>query len=156
MREDDRMLHYFEFPYYFTYVYLLGDSTCIINTNSSSLPSEMIPAKIDSSCHNRYESSNDHNYQPSIYFYDLKLAELIHNSQHSPCIYLDSQLCRSSSINYGLRNSSGSLSSNSYCSSNLNQSNMNVSELSIEMGVDQSPRQQTNKDSFISAHECVV
>lgn len=127
---------------------ILGDSACIINTNSSSLSSSIIPIRTI-----RCESSNVPNYQPSTYFYDLKLAELLRNNQHPPCVYLNSQ---SFSTDYGFASSEASPSSTSCSSIKLNQSNINSFELNIEMGVDQSPQRQINTNSFISTCECVV
>ncbi|CAF2754272.1 unnamed protein product [Rotaria sp. Silwood2] len=132
------------------------DSACIINTNSSSLSSSVVPIQINSWYNNQYDSSDVQNYQPSTYFYDLKLAELIRNNQCPPCVYLNSQPCQSLSTDYGFASSNASPSSISYSSTKLNQSNINSLEWSIEMDVDQLPQQQTNKKSFISAHECVV
>ncbi|CAF3950187.1 unnamed protein product [Rotaria sordida] len=138
------------------------DSACIINTNSSSLSSSVVPIQVNSWYHNGYDLSNDQNYQPSTYFYDLKLAELIRNNQCPPCVYLNSQPCQSLSTDYGFASSDASPSSISYSSTKLNQSNMNSLELSIEMDVDQlqqqqQQQQQTNKKKgFISTHECVV
>jgi hypothetical protein len=88
-----------------------------------------------------------------MYFYDLKLAELMRNNQHPPCVYLNSQ---SLSSDYGFASSEVSPSSTSCSSIKLKQSNNNSLEWSIEMGVDQSPERQINKNSFISTHECVV
>jgi hypothetical protein len=128
---------------------ILGDSACIINTNSSSLSSGIRPIQTNSSD----ESSNNQNYQPSTYFYDIKLAELIRNNQHPPCVYLNTQ---SLSSDYGFASSEVSPSSTSCSSIKLNQSNINPLEWSIEMGVDQSPQRQINRNCFISTHECVV
>ena len=105
----------------------LGDSACIINTNSSSLSSSVVPIQINSWYHNGYDSSNDQNYQPSTYFYDLKLAELIRNNQCPPCVYLSSQPCQSLSTDYGFASSDASPSSISYSSTKLNQSNIVIS-----------------------------
>ncbi|CAF3417290.1 unnamed protein product [Rotaria sp. Silwood1] len=132
------------------------DSACVINTNSSSLSSSVIPIQINSWYHNRYDPSNVQNYQSSTYFYDLKLAELIRNNQCPPCVYLNSQPCQSLSTDYGFASSNASSSSISCSSTKLNQSNVDSLQWDIEMDADQSPQQQTNKRSFISAHECVV
>ncbi len=119
---------------YFLFFGILGDSACVINTNTSSLSSSIIPI--------RSESSNTQNYQPSTYFYDIKLAELMRNNQHPPCVYLTSQ---SFSTDYGFASSEASLSSTSCSSIKLNQSN-----------IDQSSQRQINRNSFISIRECVV
>ncbi|CAF2049258.1 unnamed protein product [Rotaria magnacalcarata] len=132
------------------------DSACIINTNSSSLSSGVTPIQINKWFQNQHESSNVDNYQPSTYFYDLKLAELIRNNQCPPCVYLNAQPCLSLSSDYGFASSDISPSSISYSSVKLDQSNVNPLQWTIEMNVDQSPRQQKNKKSFISDHECVV
>ena len=134
----------------------LGDSACIINTNSSSLSSGVTPIQRNKWFQNQHESSNVDNYQPSTYFYDLKLAELIRNNQCPPCVYLNAQPCQSLSSDYGFASSDISPSSISYSSVKLDQSNANPFEWTIEMNVDQSPQQLKNKKSFISDHECVV
>lgn len=119
-----------------------------MNTNSSSLTSSVNPIRI-----NRCPASNVENYQPSTYFYDIKLAELIRNNPNPPCVYLNSQ---SLSSDYGFASSEVSPSSTSCSSIKLNQSHGNSLEWDIEMGVDQSPQRQMNKNSFISTLECVV
>ncbi len=120
---------------------ILGDSACIINTNSSSLSLGIRPIRTNSS----NESSN---YQPSTYFYDIKLAELIRNNHHPPCVYLNTH---SLSSDYGFSSSEVSPSSTSCSSIKLNQSNINPLEWSIEI-----PQRQINRNCFISTHECVV
>ncbi len=124
---------------------ILGDSACIINTTSSLLSSGVIPIRIN--------SSDNENYQPSTYFYDIKLAELIRNNPNPPCVYLNSQ---SLSSDYGFASSEVSPSSTSCSSIKLNQPNINSLGWTIEMSDDQSPQRQINKNSFISSHECVV
>jgi len=141
------MFNYLKLIYFL--IFILEDSACIINTNSSSLSSGVIPIRTNS----WNQSSDVQNYQPSMYFYDLKLAELMRNNQHPPCVYLNSQ---SLSSDYGFASSEVSPSSTSCSSIKLKQSNNNSLEWSIEMGVDQSPERQINKNSFISTHECVV
>ena len=152
----------FKFIIIFSFFYL-DDSVCIINTNLSSLSSGMIPNNINSQCNAVYESSSVQNYQPSTYFYDLKLAELMRNSQRPSCIYLDPQPCQSSSTDYGFVGSNISPSSISHCSTNNDQSNINSLDLSIEMDVDhlhhhqqQQQQQQRNKNCFVSTQEYIV
>lgn len=142
---------------YIVFVSYLGDSACIINTNSSSLSSSLTPIRTNSWYQSRYESpSNTQNYQPSTYFYDLKLAEFIRNNQYPPCVYLNSQPCQSLSTDYGFTSGNASSSLTSFSSTKFNQSNINALEWSIEMDVDQSLQQQTTNNGFVSAHECVV
>ena len=86
-----------------------------MNTNSSSLSSGVILNRADS-------SQDDDNYQPSTYFYDIKLAEMIRNNHR----YVNSQ---SLSSDYGSQISPSLTSSSSM---------------------------KTNKNCFISSHECVV
>jgi hypothetical protein len=136
--------------------FYLGDSACIINTNSSSLSSGVIPIRTNSWYQNRRESSTVQNYQSSACFYDLKIAELIRNNQHPPCVFLNPKPAQSLSTDYGFGSSDISSSSPSCSSTKLNNSNINSLEWTIEMGIDQSPQRQMNKNSFISPHECVV
>jgi hypothetical protein len=111
----------------------------------------MIPTRTNS-WSNSQRQSNVQIYQPSTYFYDLKLAELVRNNQHPPCVHLNSQ---SLSTDYGFGSSelSSSLSSSSPSSTSTRPTRQ---QRNIEMGVDYSPPQQTNKSSFISSRECVV
>lgn len=120
-----------------------GDSACVINTNSSSLSSGIIPIRID-----RSQSTNEQTYQPSTYFYDIKLAELIRNHPNPRCVHLNSQ---SFSTDYGFASSEVSPTSTSFSSIQFNQSNGTSFDWHIE-----SPRKQTTKNTFISSHECVV
>lgn len=125
-----------------------GDSACVVNTNSSSLSSSIIPIQTS-----RSKSSNDENYQASTYFYDLKLAELLRNNRHPPCVYVNSQSFNS---DYGFESSQISPSLTSSSSMKFNQSNANTSDWTVEMTVDSSPQRHINPRSFISTCECVV
>lgn len=113
------------------------DSACVINTNSSIISSGIIPIRKTISWDS--SSSNNQIYQPSTYFYDLKLAELIRNNQHPPCVHLNSHSL--SSDDYGFASSEISTSPTISTSSRK---------------FHQSPERQFNKQSFISTHECVV
>jgi hypothetical protein len=127
---DDRMFNQLKLINIHIFLYL-GDSACVVNTNSSSLSSGV---RLNQANSWQNESSNDDNYQPSTYFYDIKLAELIRNNQNSLCRYLNSQ---SLSSDYGSQISPSLTSSSSI---KVNQSNIN----------------SLNKNCFISTHECVV
>lgn len=127
---------------------LLGDSACVVNTNSSSLSSSIAPIQTS-----RCKSSNDQNYQPSTYFYDLKLAELMRNNQHPPCLYVNAQSFNS---DFGFEGSEISPSSTSCSSMRFNQSNSNTSDWVVEMAADVSVQRQIHPNSFISTRECVV
>lgn len=112
--------------FYLSFV-IIGDSACVINTNTSSLSSSIIPIRSES-------SSNSQNYQSSTYFYDIKLAELMRSNQYPPCVHLTSQ---SFSSDYGFASSEASPSLASSSSSIKLQRQMNI-------------------NSFISTLECVV
>ena len=120
----------------------------MINTNSSSLSSSIIPIQTS-----RSKSSTDDNYQSSTYFYDLKLAELMRKNPHPPCAYVHSQSFNS---DYGFESSQISPSLTSSSSIKFNQSNIHASDWNVEMTVDSSPQRQINPRSFISPCECVV
>jgi hypothetical protein len=160
----------------FNFWFPSDDSACIINGHSSSSASSSggIPPPQYGPSQGRREStvrmypSSASTPPPSTYFYDLKLAELLRNGQHPPCVHLNELPShpppQSISTDYGF--GSSELSGGSSCSSTsiipsyqqkLSRPSANSSEWNIEMGVDASPlRQPNNASSFISSRECVV
>ena len=88
-------------------------------------------------------------YQPSTYFYDLKLAELLRHNQH-----LKSPACLSMSTDYGF-GSSGPSSSSSYASTSTLPMREGKGHSSIWC-VEETDDSSMKKNYFVSSLECVV
>lgn len=105
--------------------------------------------------------SNSETYQPSTYFYDLKLAEFIRQNQYPPCIHLNPPPCQSMSTDYGFGSSEPFSSSASYASTTTlppPEGKMEASEWHLENTADRTtqPSSTIPKQHFVSSEEYVV